>query len=103
MKKFVILVLLFLAPTLSFGDTCYKSDEQPSLMVLGKVPNKPNSNTIRVQFKGMSKSVPFANETVAKYAFEIFKINNLLPINKRKKYCVIFMKGKVEGICLGSC
>ena len=103
MKKFVILVLLSTVPTLSFGDTCYNSDEQPNLMAFGKVPNKPNSDTIRVQFKGMSKSVPFASETVAKYAFEIFKINNLLPTNKRKKYCVIFGKGKIQGICLGGC
>ena len=103
MKKGLILFFIFIAPSVAFGDTCYKSNELPTLKVFAKIPNKSNANSIQVQFTGMSKSVPFANETVAKYAFEMFKVNNLLPENKRKKYCVIYGKGKIEGVCLGKC
>ncbi len=102
-KTGIILFFIFIAPSVALGDTCYRSNELPILKVFAKVPNKSQVNSIRVQFTGMSKSVAFANETVAKYAFEIFKVNSLLPENKRKKYCVIYGKGKIEGVCLGKC
>ncbi len=99
-KTFLFLILI--APTLCFAEKCYSGKESPKIKLFGNIPNKKNRSQVRLQLKGM-KSTPFGEEIVMRNSFELIKINNLLPKGERKNYCVIYVNGKIEALCLGSC